>query len=143
MSSEEWLSPMISNKHAVETSHYAHRVFHTLTTNGVIDSLGHPDTTKIDKNLVNKIGIISVGKQRELVNMMFFWEEELMRWRLLDEEEDEVKSALTADGMDDDTRAALRDALRVIEAKKRIAPSQRMQDGTLKTAQEHPPEYKE
>lgn len=37
---------------------------------------------------------ISIHRQRKLVALLFFWEEELTRWRLLDEEEEEIKRVL-------------------------------------------------
>jgi hypothetical protein len=93
-----------------ETHHYARSVFRSCTKVGVIDAItGQPDTTKIDKSLVSKIGVIPVPKQRELVNMLFWWEEELTRWRLLDEEEAEIVKAISArdnGAQDGESRAA-------------------------------------
>jgi hypothetical protein len=110
---------------------------------GVIDaSTGRPDTTKIDRSFVSKIGIIPVPKQRELVDMLFFWEEELTRWRLLDEEEVDVEGALTArSDSPQNSEAELQERLRVIEAKRRVVPSLRRADGSLKVVEEQPPGY--
>jgi hypothetical protein len=126
---------MVLTKPAPETKQYAHSVFRTLTKIGVIDaSTGRPDTTKIDKSFVSKIAIISVPKQRELVDMLFFWEEELTRWRLLDEEEVEVERAISARGKGSpEDEAELQERLREIEAKRRVRPSQRWPDGSLKS----------
>lgn len=126
-----------------ETRQYANSIFRPLTKLGVIDaSTGRPDTTKIDQSFVSKIAIISVPKQRELVDMLFWWEEELTRWRLLDEEQAEIEGALTShDGGSQNDEAELQERLRVIEAKRRILPSLRRSDGTLKTTEERPPEY--
>lgn len=87
---------------------------------------------------MSKIGIISVPKQRELVNMLFFWEEELTRWRLLDEEAADIKGAITA-GVND---SGLEEKLAVVEAKKKVVPSMRKEDGTVKTDGAAPPEYR-
>jgi hypothetical protein len=126
-----------------ETHHYARSVFRSCTKVGVIDAItGQPDTTKIDKSLVSKIGIIPVPKQRELVNMLFWWEEELTRWRLLDEEEAEIVKAISArDNGAQDGEAELQERLRVIEAKRGVVPSLRRADGSLKTVEGQPPQY--
>lgn len=93
---------------------------------GVIDAAtGHPNTARIDRHLVSKIAIITVFKQRQLVNMLFFWEEELTRWRLLDEEQHEAKTALERDP--ENTQAS--EALRVVAAKRRVLPSDRDEQG--------------
>ena len=74
--------------------------------------------------------------------MLFWWEEELTRWRLLDEEEAEiVRSISTRDNGAQDGEAELQERLRVIEAKRRVVPSSRRADGSLKAAEEQPPQY--
>jgi hypothetical protein len=91
---------------------------------------------------VSKIGIIPIPKQRELVDMLFWWEEEVTRWRLLDEEQEEIESAILArGGGSQDNEAELQERLRVIEAKRRVLPSLRRSDGSLKVTEERPPEY--
>jgi len=126
--------PKTADQMGTETYHYARSVFHTCTMVGVIDAAtGQPDTTKIDKSLVSKIGIIFVPKQRELVNMLFWWEEELTRWRLLDEEEAEIVRSISArDNGTQDGEAELQERLRVIEAKRKVVPSLRRADGKPK-----------
>lgn len=122
-----------------ETSHYASSVFRSLTTHSVIDAQGHPDTAKIDRTLVSKIAIISVPKCRELVNMLFWWEEELTRWRLLDEAAREIEGAI-GEGLEE--RAGLEERLAVVHAKRRVLPSLRRSDGTLKSEGGEPPGYR-
>ena len=57
--------PKKADQMGTETHHYARSVFHTCTKVGVIDAAtGQPDTTKIDKSFVSKIGIISVPRLR-------------------------------------------------------------------------------
>ena len=91
---------------------------------------------------MSKIGIISVPKQRELVDLLFWWEEELTRWRLLDEEGVEIEGAISARGKGSpEDEAELQERLRVIEAKRRVIPSQRRPDGSLKAVEGEPPEY--
>ena len=106
----------------------------------MIDSKGHPDTTKISSALVSKIAIISVPKQRELVNMLFFWEEELMRWRLLDEEIGKLQAALTVEGLGSAEKSWIEERLKIAVAERRVVPSQRYPDGSLKdSARFHDP----
>lgn len=87
---------------------------------------------------MSKIGIISVPKQRELVNMLFFWEEELTRWKLLDEEAFEIKEAINGE----EDAAGLVERLAVVEAKKKVLPSLRREDGTVKGDDANPPGYR-
>jgi hypothetical protein len=115
--------PKTAHQVGIETHHYARSVFRSCTKVGVIDTTtGQPDTTKIDKSLVSKIGIISVPKQRELVNMLFWWEEEA----------EIVKAISICDNGAQDGEAGLRERLQVIEAKRRVVPSLRRADGSLK-----------
>ena len=54
--------------------------------------------------------------------MLFFWEEELTRWRLIDEEEAEVEETTNARGKgSEDSEVELQERLRVIEAKKGLS----------------------
>jgi len=52
------------------------------------------NTAGITKSFANKLAHISVHDQRKLIGLLFFWEEECTRWKLLDAEEAEVKAAL-------------------------------------------------
>lgn len=52
------------------------------------------DTKKIDKGFANQFALIPVYAQKKLVCLLFAWEEELMRWRLLEEEEAEINVVL-------------------------------------------------
>jgi hypothetical protein len=77
---------------------------------------------------VSQVAIISVPSQRKLVNLLFFWEEELMRWRLLGEEEEEIRTAMgSGKGVDDS--ADLEMALKGVEARRKMLPSMRKEDG--------------
>jgi len=81
------------------------------------------DTTKIDKRFTNKLYFISIRGQRRLVGMLFFWEEECMRWRLLDEEMGEVEQAI--EQAPQDMRAELEMRREAILMKKRQSPAER------------------
>jgi hypothetical protein len=83
------------------------------------------NTAGITKNFANQLAIISVHAQRKLVGMLFFWEEECMRWKLLDEEEKEILEGL-ARGNSENRDIAL--ALEAVEMKRTLLPSQREED---------------
>jgi hypothetical protein len=74
--------------------------------------------------------------------MLFWWEEELTQWRLLDEEEAEIVKAISiCDNGAQDGEAELQERLWVIEAKRRVVPSLRRADGSLKIMEGQPPQY--
>lgn len=55
------------------------------------------------------------------MGLLFFWEEECTRWKLLDAEEREILSALNADP----GNADLKVALEAVQMKKNLLPSRR------------------
>ena len=110
----------------IETHQYAHSVFNSCTKAQVIGSAGLPDTSHINAALVSKIAIISVPKQRELVNMLFFWEEEVTRLKLLDQEETNIRQAIDGQGENED----LSMALQVVRRKRGMLPSMRKGNGS-------------
>jgi len=113
-----------------ETNFYANDVLKTCHSIGVINKeTGQPDTTKIDRSMVSKIAIISVPKQRELVNMLFFWEEECTRWRLLEQEEASLVERMGIDEVDGGEKIHLEESLKIVRAKKRVVPSLRDEAG--------------
>jgi hypothetical protein len=81
------------------------------------------NTAGVTKNFASQLAIISVHAQRKLVGMLFFWEEECMRWKLLDEEEREILSVL--DSLETGENRDLALALEAVGMKKRMLPSQR------------------
>ena len=79
------------------------------------------NTAGVTKGFASQLAIISVHAQRKLVGMLFFWEEECMRWKLLDAEEKDILSALE----NEDGNRDLAVALEAVELKKKLLPSQR------------------
>jgi len=79
------------------------------------------NTAGITKAFANQMAIISVHAQRKLVGLLFFWEEECTRWKLLDQEEREIIDALkTHEGNTD-----LQCALEAVRMKMKMLPSKR------------------
>jgi hypothetical protein len=80
------------------------------------------NTSAISRNFVHQVSCISVHAQRKLVGMLFFWEEELTRFQLLDAEEAEILMAIKAAGGQNQD---LEVALRAVQMKKNMVPSKR------------------
>ncbi|KAF2165708.1 hypothetical protein M409DRAFT_67076 [Zasmidium cellare ATCC 36951] len=125
---------------------YAAKIISSAQKLGIIDAAtGRPETSKIDRSMVKAMPNISVQKQRELVMLLFFWEEEITRWRLLEGEEAEIRGRLEEEGeWREGARMELEHALRVVRAKKRVLPSLRDQSGRVfQGGEERLPSYAE
>ena len=84
----------------VDSQTYAEKVLKACQKILIIDpETGRPDTYKIDRNIVKSMPTITVEKQRRLVMLLFFWEEECTRWKLLEGEEEDVRGRLGEDGL--------------------------------------------
>lgn len=83
---------------------------------------GHTvDTTRITRRFAHQVAVISVHAQRRLIGMLFFWEEECVRWDVLEAEEAEIEGARMAGG--DARELGIRaEAARI---KKTLLPSER------------------
>lgn len=86
-------------------------------------------TTLIDKTFPHALASLSVHRQRRLVCMLFFWEEELVRWRLLDEEEKEIR-AVMEEARDLGTAEELKVALGRVWARREMLPGMRGLEGS-------------
>lgn len=80
------------------------------------------NTSAIGRNFAHQMACISIHAQRKLVGMLFFWEEELTRFQLLDAEEAEILMAIQAEG---GQNRDLEMALRAVQMKKKLVPSER------------------
>lgn len=98
---------------------------------GASDSLGTApvggetmtvNTAGITKGFASQLAVISVHAQRKLVGLLFFWEEECTRWKLLDEEEGEILRAVEDEA---ESNMDLTVALQAVELKKKMLPSKR------------------
>ena len=97
---------------------------------------GSVHTEKITKHFANQVPEISIHRQRKLVALLFFWEEELVRWRLLDEEEAEIKKTMETHG---EEHEQLKVALGTVWVRRSTPPSQRSKEGNQQGAQQAPP----
>lgn len=65
---------------------------------GVLDpETGELYTRRIDRNFSHGMAVVPLNRQRMIVGLLFHWEEEMTRWRLLDEEEAEIRKAMDVD----------------------------------------------
>jgi hypothetical protein len=88
------------------------------------------NTAGITKGFASQLAIISVHAQRKLVGLLFFWEEECTRWKLLDQEEREIVDALKSNEGNTDLECALE----AVRMKIKLLPSKRG-EGTANVAQ--------
>jgi hypothetical protein len=79
------------------------------------------NTAGITKGFASQMAVISVHAQRKLVGLLFFWEEECTRWKLLDQEEREIVDALKTN----EGNADLQCALEAVRMKIKLLPSKR------------------
>ncbi|KAK4931653.1 hypothetical protein LTR66_016037 [Elasticomyces elasticus] len=87
----------------VDTEGLSKKVFKCLQKAQICDKEGLVDTSKIDgKKFMHQILIIDNRRQRELVNMLFWWEEECARLRALISDEDDL--ARTIEGIESGRR---------------------------------------
>jgi hypothetical protein len=117
----------------------AHIILPVPATPATGDAQMTVNTAGIGRGFTSQLAVISVHAQRKLVGLLFFWEEECTRWKLLDEEEREILSVLRSTevgGVDavegvetGENDLDLRVALAQVEMRKRMLPSRR-REGT-------------
>lgn len=111
------------------------RIHSALLKNGVLTTPGGlVDTHKIGPKFIHQLAFIAQYAQRNLVNLLFWWEEETHRWKKLCDEEDELTSMISeaeaqANRMsEEETLDQLKFARERVRMKKRQRPSQRTPD---------------
>ncbi|KAI1618555.1 hypothetical protein EDD37DRAFT_272326 [Exophiala viscosa] len=100
------------------------------------------DTTRITQRLPHELAFVSIHAQRKTVGMLFFWEQEALRWRLLDQEESELKAALEDEGTSAASKQELKVRLEGVSMRRGMRPSSRQEEAESSAHQEaHPPQY--
>lgn len=100
---------------------------------------GNVDTYKIGARFPHQLALLNLNRQKDLVGMLFWWEEECQRLRKLDAEEKELDTLISeaelklAQTPDDDvttkqTLDQLKFARERVRMKRRQRPSQRQAD---------------
>jgi hypothetical protein len=121
-----------------DTEGMSKKVFKALRKHEILRQDNTVNTFKIGPNFAHQLAVINMVRQRELVNMLFWWEEECQRLKKLLDEESELNTLVqesekqaTTDEYDVTTRETL-DQLKFarerIRMKKRQRPSQRQPD---------------
>ncbi len=117
-------------------------VLGSLRKHGIINKAdGSLHTELISKHFSNQVPEISIHTQRQLVCLLFFWEEEVTRWRLLDEEEAEIRKAIEQFQElygEHAESEALKVALGIVWVKRSTPPSSRGAEGDIHTMGGHP-----
>jgi hypothetical protein len=140
---------VLTNRPAHEK--YSARIHKELTKAGIIDH-SHPlgiDTSKITSKIVSQLSFVSVKAQRKTVGMLFFWEEECIRWRLLEQEKTEIEEAMKQGGVEAHVKGELEMKLQQVKMRMGMRPSHRKDEqsgGTTMSGAEGqgdvaPPEY--
>ena len=107
------------------------RIFMALLKNGVISPEGAVDTYKIGPKFTHQLAFIPQVSQRNLINVLFLWEEEVHRLRKLGEEEAELTTMISEaetqndDAIDREAVDQLKFARERVRMKRRQRPSQR------------------
>ncbi|KAK6434476.1 hypothetical protein LTR95_009344 [Oleoguttula sp. CCFEE 5521] len=81
------------------------------------------DTSKFDRHFVKEVPFLPAFALRRTVSLLFFWEEECMRMRSLDREEEELKQLRSHAGTDMHDELDMR--LEAVRMKRAMLPSQR------------------
>jgi hypothetical protein len=118
----------------------AKKIFDKLTKLGVLmDQAPWVATDKITRNFANQLAILPSVYQKRLISLLFDWEEELQRWKVLEGEEEEIKVVMQETKAVGGEVGHLEKRLLEIEGLKKLKPSARA--GQKNPDSEHPPSY--
>ncbi|OCK81717.1 hypothetical protein K432DRAFT_9755 [Lepidopterella palustris CBS 459.81] len=110
------------------------KIHSALIKNGVFSEDSQAINTRaITPNFPHQLSMISSFAQKKLVNLLFFWEEEQQRWRVLQEEEAEIRTVIGAEREIGSATGTLETRLKELEGLIRLKPSLRsshMRDAT-------------
>jgi len=119
----------------VDSQRLSKRAFLTMQKHGIITAEGKLDTEKVGPKFIHQFSFIDVYRQKELVNMLFWWQEECQRYgKLVDEDRElevlvkEAEERVREDGDDVQMKEGLdqvRFAREWVRMKIRQGPSQR------------------
>jgi len=98
------------------------------------------DTMKITANFTHEMAILPSVYQKRLICLLFDWQEEVQRWRVLEEEEEEIKVVMHETKAVGGDVGHLEKRLLEIDGLKRLKPSARAVPGN-QSPEEHPPAY--
>jgi hypothetical protein len=100
-----------------------------LLKNGVLEpGKPAPNTGAITSNFAHELSIITSHAQKKLVNLLFFWEEEVQRWNVLIGELEELKVVIQAEKESGGAVGTYEKRLAEVEGGMRVRPSLRGQE---------------
>jgi hypothetical protein len=118
----------------------AKKVFEKLKTIGVVqDQAPWVDTQKITTNFTHQLAFLPSVYQKRLICLLFDWEEEIQRWKVLQGEEDEINVVMQETKTVGGQIGHLEKRLLEIKGLKSLKPSARA--GQQNPQFEHPPSY--
>jgi hypothetical protein len=99
-----------------------------LLKNGVLSADSPIVNTKaIGSKFTHDLAMITSHAQKKLINMLFFWEEEGQRWKVLIGEQEELKVVIEAERHDGGNVGTYEKRLKEVEGLMRLQPSLREQ----------------
>ncbi|KAF2117320.1 hypothetical protein BDV96DRAFT_644745 [Lophiotrema nucula] len=102
------------------------QIHKALLKNGVLsETEAIVNTRMISKNLANEVAMVSVHAQKRLINLLFFWEEEIQRWKVLIGEQQELKTVIEAEREECGNVGTYEKRLLELEGLLRLKPSLR------------------
>lgn len=96
------------------------------------------NTAAIGKNFTHELAMITSHAQKKVINLLFFWEEEGQRWKVLIGEQEELKVVIEAEKETGGDVGSYEKRLVEVEGLMRLRPSLR---GEAKMEEEGLPEY--
>lgn len=70
--------------------------FHKLQKHGILDAQGNINTMAIGRNFTHQLAVLDQRRQRMLIDLLFWWEEECHRLRKLKDEEQHLSKTVKA-----------------------------------------------
>ena len=110
----------------LDTEHISSKAHKKLVKAGVLSATDNTiDTSKIDANFTHELSFVPAYRQKQIVDLLFWWEEECHRLRRLQAERTELQSLVdSSDGAD---KALYKQLLDRVENKISAKPSQRIE----------------
>ena len=111
----------------LDTEGISSKTYKKLQQSGVVfETDGTVDTNKIDKNFTHNLAAISVVRQKQIVDLLFWWEEECMRLRKLYGEREELEDLVT--GASGQSLEMYRQLLERVKGKIAAKPTERIEE---------------
>jgi len=130
---------------AVENDKLSDKAFTALQKHDVLSDIGMVDTTKIGPKFTNQLAFLPQTRQRMLINLLFWWEQECARLGSLNEQAQQLTQRIQQLQSEDrrETKGTIEELtmeLKSVTAKIRQKPSERGVD-TQENAVTDPPAY--